>query len=375
MCGLDGEGAFNGVPPPVLFDRARNVITDKSWKLLYNWYVNISVQVRWNGLGKNINVLKGTRQGGLTSPLLFNLVYKDLIDELGSIDNDKYNVFCYADDILLASTTVSGLQHLINIADDHVSNFALKFNSVKTKCTLYGNNPFTVLPRLTMRGDELQIEDSIEYLGATVGNKYAESHIEKRIGSCRKAFYALQGAGLCKEGLSAEVAVHVFNSSCNSVLTYACETMTLSKACKNRLNKIQAKLIKCIVGLSPNYRTTPLFNALKVHPASDIIDMNNIRLLHNIMSNSSAARRFCLTLLRKQTSANTLLSRVREICVTKDLNIYKIISSEHYVKDVKQKVLKTIKDDCDGTVDTIRNLLKNKSNVNNSLLRLLLKAF
>ena len=40
MCGLDVEGAFNGVPHPVLFDRARNVITDKSWKLLYNWYVN-----------------------------------------------------------------------------------------------------------------------------------------------------------------------------------------------------------------------------------------------------------------------------------------------------------------------------------------------
>ena len=66
MCGLDVEGAFNGVPHPVLFDRARNVITDKSWKLLHNWYVNISVQVRWNRLGKNINVLKGTRQGGLT---------------------------------------------------------------------------------------------------------------------------------------------------------------------------------------------------------------------------------------------------------------------------------------------------------------------
>ena len=42
--------------------------------------------------------------------------------------------------------------------------------------------------------------------------------------------------------------------------------MTLPKACKNRLNKNQDKLIKCIVGLSPNNRTTPLFNALNVHP-------------------------------------------------------------------------------------------------------------
>ena len=66
-----------------------------------------------------------------------------------------------------------------------------------------------------------------------------QSHIEKGIGSCRNAFYALQGAGLCKEGLSTEVAVHEFNSSCNSVLTYACETMTLSKACKIVLTRFR----------------------------------------------------------------------------------------------------------------------------------------
>ena len=92
----------------------------------------------------------------------------------------------------------------------------------------------------------------------------------------------------------------------NSVLTYACETTTLSKACKNRLNKIQAKLFKCIVGLSPNYRTTPLFNALKVHPASNIIDMNNIRLLHNIMSNSSAAIGDSISLSSESKQVQTL---------------------------------------------------------------------
>ena len=57
ICELDVEADFNGVS--VLFER----VTDKSWKLLYNWYVNISVQVRWDRLGKNISVLKGTRQG------------------------------------------------------------------------------------------------------------------------------------------------------------------------------------------------------------------------------------------------------------------------------------------------------------------------
>ena len=51
------------------------------------------------------------RQGGLTSPFLFNIFYKDLVDILAShergftIDGVRFNVFVYDDDILLASTT------------------------------------------------------------------------------------------------------------------------------------------------------------------------------------------------------------------------------------------------------------------------------
>ena len=44
------------------------------------------------------------------------------------IKNVLYNVFCYADDILLASLTVTGLQNMINLADQYISDYSLRFN-------------------------------------------------------------------------------------------------------------------------------------------------------------------------------------------------------------------------------------------------------
>ena len=112
ICSLDTEG-------------------DRNWRLLYNWYDNIKVQVKLNGIGNTININKGTRQGGLTSSLLFNIFYKDMIDDLScmnggiSISTEIFNVFYYADDILLAGTTVNGLQHLISHANYYITKYGL----------------------------------------------------------------------------------------------------------------------------------------------------------------------------------------------------------------------------------------------------------
>ena len=77
--------------------------------------------------------------------------------------SENYNVYCYADDLLLSSTTVSGLQKLINIANANITRNGLTFNPQKTECLLVGGNPFTETPQWYMDGASLNIVDKITF--------------------------------------------------------------------------------------------------------------------------------------------------------------------------------------------------------------------
>ena len=99
-CSLDAQGAFDAVPHEILFRKALGVIPDHSWAMMVSWYRSITVQVKWgNQLSSHFVISKGTRQGGLSSPFLFNLFYKDLIDMLSAFSGGitigamSYNVF------------------------------------------------------------------------------------------------------------------------------------------------------------------------------------------------------------------------------------------------------------------------------------------
>ena len=61
---------------------------------------------------------------------------------INSLDNTSYNVSCYADDVLLTSTTVTGLQRLIDGADKYISSHGLWFNPIKTHCITFGKTSF-----------------------------------------------------------------------------------------------------------------------------------------------------------------------------------------------------------------------------------------
>ena len=67
-----------------------------------------------------------------------------------TINNVNYKVFCYADDVILCSTTASGLQCLINTAVELIVALGLRFNPSKTSCMIIGKNPFKTLPIWTI---------------------------------------------------------------------------------------------------------------------------------------------------------------------------------------------------------------------------------
>ena len=190
LCSQDVEGAFDNIPFPVLFHCASNVLPDLCWRVMYYWYSQMRIYVSWNNhLGPSIKVQLGTRQGCLTSPLLFNAFYQELVDKLSecktgiNINGRTYNVFVYADDLLLASLTTTGLQDLINIAVSHITDRGLKFNPQKTVCMTYGKSHFTCPPHWEINNVGLAVKHRLDYLGTVLSKDNGKEHASSRIKS------------------------------------------------------------------------------------------------------------------------------------------------------------------------------------------------
>ena len=164
---------------------------------------------------------------------------------------ESYNVFCYADDLILTSLTVTGLQSLIDVPRDYIASHGLNFNPSKTTCTTFGTNHQVVKPIWILNGTKLKQDYAVKYLGTRLSN-HARDHIDNRITAARRAFYGLQGAGLCAKGANPFTIAHIYKTAIQPFLTYGCSTLNLKHTDINELKKVQASLIKTALGL-PKY--------------------------------------------------------------------------------------------------------------------------
>ena len=138
------------------------------------------------------------------------------------------------------------------------------------------------------------------------------------------------------------------------MLLYGCESMYISKQNIKELDKLQAKFIKCLVGIGSSYKTTPLLKALKIHNISNVINLNSLVLFKNIMKHPSAARRFNMTMInKKKICSGMLVDRVIKLCNDNKLNLLNFIFQGNIVK-AKCQLLPVVHDEQNGTVDTLR---------------------
>ena len=79
-CFYDLASAFDTVEFSVLLENLFHAgVRGKCWRLLRDWYHNLTSQVR---LGSHTSESFGIRQGSVLSPMLFNLVMDPLLTEL-----------------------------------------------------------------------------------------------------------------------------------------------------------------------------------------------------------------------------------------------------------------------------------------------------
>ena len=117
-------------------------------RAIKSFYCRPEVCVRGNGKqSKPFHVGVGLRQGCVLSPLLF-IVYMNWIDKYSQADecammigNCKISRLLFADDLVLLSSTESGLQRALNSFADACNTAGMKISTAKTEVLHLSRNP------------------------------------------------------------------------------------------------------------------------------------------------------------------------------------------------------------------------------------------
>jgi exonuclease III len=210
--------------------------------IIVNWYGKLSVAIKWNGeLSHPLIVKSGVRQGGVLSPILFNVYVNRMLTQLRSSDlgcrihNTYIGCIMYADDLLLLSASVLDLQSMLNICGNIGSNLGIKFNSNKSACMIIGPNKLTTPTPMLINGASIQWINSLNYLGVSIaaGQKFSID-----LAATRRKFFTCVNSILSNCKFTSDIVkLELMEKQCLPILLYNIECFNL---CTNQLKDINS---------------------------------------------------------------------------------------------------------------------------------------
>ena len=202
--------------------------------LLVYWMSNLTSQCRWQGfLSDSYAVTSGVKQGGVLSPIFFNVYINDLILKLknagcGCYINKKFfGAIMFADDLVLIAPTRSAMQLLIDISARYCDEHCLSFNAKKTKAMVFGKSFENISP-IILNNESIQFVDEWEYLGCSiVSGKELKFSTKKILSSFRCSANSILTA---VKKPTEPVLMRLLYSFAVPILTYASEAKSFSSA-------------------------------------------------------------------------------------------------------------------------------------------------
>lgn len=254
LAALDIRKAFDSVKHDKLFDCLLKqgvplILVD----VLRNWYSKLFVNVRWGGSQSSFfDVCNGVRQGSVLSPCLFNIFVNSFIVLLRQLDvgchvNWMYvGCLLYADDMLLLSPSVMGLQKMLDLCLSTSNLLALKFNANKSFCMAIGKHSKFAISPMLLGDDNVAWVHSIKYLGIKVtGGKSLMFDSD----SIKQSFFAASNC-IYAHAKHLDEIVHLSLQECYSlpILSYVVAALKYNSKQYQELNACWNSVYRIIFG-------------------------------------------------------------------------------------------------------------------------------
>ena len=193
----------------------------------------------------------GLRQECILSSLLF-IVYMEWIDkcsqanECASIGNCKISRLLFADDLVLLSTTESGLLRTLNGFVDVRDTTGMKISTAKTEVLHLSRKPDQCV--LLVSGATLKQVEKFKYLGVTLmSDGTQDEELDTRIGKSRAVMQALHYSVVMKREMSKKANLSIFKTVfVLFLLIYGHESWVMSKRVRSQLQASEMRFLKTL---------------------------------------------------------------------------------------------------------------------------------
>ncbi len=330
-CVMDMTKAFDNVKHSTLFEK----LIDKGIPLIYirllmKMYEKQVACVLWNGSISDIfSIGNGVKQGAVLSPILYCIYINDVFKALRRkktgcwVDDTYIGILGYADDLLLLSPTLDGLQEMVKTCEDFANTHTLTFsthpdaNKCKTKCLAFLKKE-RPLKNILLCGNELPWVKTVKHLGCKISSNIQGLHddlMEKR------AIYINRVNELLQEFYYADPLTRVKINNIFNTSFYGSQLWDLFSEESTRLEKTWNISQRKIMGIPRNthrYFIEPLTETKHIQLT---LTKRFLNFIHSVYNSKKIVLRKMLSLVkydcRSTTGSNmrNIMKRVNKVNV------------------------------------------------------------
>ena len=257
---LDISGAFDNIN----HDKALEAMRKREMpELFLNWYghclKNRTVTAEVAGASCTRSITRGTAQGGVLSPVIWNIVIEPLLLKM----NEFADATGFADDTSALNAgpdpdvSRDMVQRAVNLATAWGIENGLTFNPSKTVVIHFKRKDFKTPRPIKMGGKEIPFSQEVKYLGVKITqNLDWTPHIVEKADKARKLIFASQNYVGKTYGVRPGLMKWIWTSIVTPIMLYACHVWAKKVTMRQKLILNQINRL-ALLGIAPVHRGTP----------------------------------------------------------------------------------------------------------------------